>query len=374
MIWPNRGGGAPRVDAIAKALIRKGHQAMVHAPIGTKTEEAEKSLGYKIIPMKFIDRNDPKKIIKYGLYNPILTINLIRIINKHKIDVVFSHNLISGFPSLIASKFWKKKIVFDPTDFVVEFVGDSLEKKGIVFKIIEKIESYTIRNSTYLLTNTKTIAKIIENKYKRKPDVVYDCVDIEIFKLTKVEKPKEFIYISQGGMDPQDGLEILVEAVKRVSKQIDRFKVYMVGDGKVVPKLKKKIKEENIEKYFWFSGWVTQKEVNVLTAKSDVCLVILPNKISGRIRLTLRVLEYWACNRPIIGASLDAIKEVVKDGENGLLYEAENPKSLSEKMIMIYKDKEMYEKLKRNGYQTVQEFESKKQGDKLADIIIKTSK
>lgn len=372
MVWPNRGGGAPRVDAVAKAFKRAGHNIAMFAPIGTTRSEAEQALGYEVMPMKYVDRNDPKKIMKYAISNPSLILKTMGIMKRKNVDVVFAHNSICGFPALIAAKFLNRKMVFDPTDFQAEFIADSVGRKGLkkhFFKAVGKAEAWVIKNADKVITNTKTIAGMLENKYGRKVEVVYDCVNFEIFHPIKTKKGNDFTYIIQGGMDPQDGLEILVPAAKQV-KEKTRFKIMLVGDGKVVPSLKQKINQEQLNDHFKFTGWVTQKEVNELTAKSDVGLAILPNKLSGRTRLTLRALEYWACGKPIIAANLDAIREVVKHGENGLLYEPENPNSLAQQMIKISKDKKLYSKLAKNGYKSVQEFDSKKLGDKIVNIIL----
>ncbi len=373
MMWPNRGGGAPRVDSVAKAFKRAGHKVVMFAPIGTDKKEAEEALGYEVIPMKYINRNDPKKIIKYGINNPFLTIKAIGIMRDKNIDLVFAHNAICGFPALVAAKLLKKKMVFDPTDFVAEFVSDSMGNKGFkkgLLNIVGQLEAWTIKNADRVITNTKTIAEILEKKYGRKVDVVYDCVNFDVFHPIKTKKEKEFTYILQGGMDPQDGLEILIPVAKELKKEKIKFKILLVGDGKVVPILKQKIEQEKMDEHFKFTGWVTQKEVNELTAKSDVGLVILPNKLSGRVRLTLRALEYWACGKPIIAADLDAVREVVKHEENGLLYKAENTYSLTQQMIKINKDKKLYNKIARNGKEKVKEFESKRLGDQIANIIL----
>lgn len=370
IVLPNKGGGAPRSIAVAKAFS-KSNSTFLLAPTSVSEKEASNLLKLNVIKMHYVDRNDKKKIIKYGLYNPFLFIKIFSLVKRHKIDLIFSHNSICGFPALIAAKLVGKKTVFDITDFVSEFIDNTLKKSFHPLKIIKWIEGYTIKNSTITMTNTETIKKHLESKYKRSIEMVYDGFDSNIFYPKKVKKDKSFIIINQGGMDPQDGLEILIPAVKLLVKRIPELKVYLIGHGKVVPGLKQEIRLNNLEKYFFFSGWVSQNEVNDYMNKSDVGIVILPNLFSGKTRVTLRTFEYFACKKPVVAASLSAIKEIIKDNENGILYEPDNPESLAAAVLKVYNDRKFYNKLSGNGYKTSKNFEWSLLADKIVKISLR---
>lgn len=370
MIMPNKGGGAPRVDSIAKALVKEGHKVYVFAPFGCDLKEAEKALGYKAINMKFIARRDPKKIIKTAMYTPSLVLKMIKYVRKYKIKLIFAHNIMSGFPAMIAARLNRIPIVFDPTDFIAEYIP----RKNMMWRAVHKTANYfeglTTKKADILITNTKTIKNELERKHKRKVYVVYDSVDFKTFHPMKIKKNKRFTYVMQGGMDMQDGLGILVPVVKELKEKMDNFQISIVGDGNAIPTLKDQINKEGLQDYFWFSGWVSQDEVREQTCKSDVGLVILPKEISGKIRLTLRMLEYWACGKAVIAPRLEAVTEVVNEN-NGLLYEAGSINSLNKNMLKIYKDKDLREKLSRNGFETVKDFDGELQGQRLVSIIKK---
>lgn len=370
IVVPNKGGGAPRCIAVAKAFS-KNHNVILLAPTILNEKKSSDALKLKVIKMHHIDRNDPKKIIKYGLYNPFLFFKILRIIKKYRINLVFSHNSICGFPALIAARFSKVRTIFDITDFVSEFIDNTLKKGFNPLKIVKAIEHYTIKHSDKVITNTITIKDYLEKKYKKRIEMVYDGFDPDVFNPKKTKKEKSFILINQGGMDPQDGLDILMPTVRILSKSIPNLKVYLIGDGKVVPKLKKSIKLNKLEKYFFFSGWVSQKEVNDYMNKSDIGLVILPNLFSGKTRVTLRTFEYFACKKPVVAADLIAIKEIIKNNKNGLLYAADNPQSLALSILRLYNDRKLYNKISTNGYKTSKSFEWQKLAKKIVDISLR---
>jgi len=177
--------------------------------------------------------------------------------------------------------------------------------------------------------------------------------------------------VLQGGMDPQDGLEILVPCMKILVNKIKNLEVWVVGDGKVIPDLKKEVKRNKLEKNFKFTGWVSQDEVRQYMSDADVGLVILPNRLSGRTRITLRTFEYWACNIPIIAPDLESMKEVAEDGVNCLFYKVEDPEDLAKQVIMLYKDKKLKEKIRKNGFKDSKKFDDNLLADKIVRICEK---
>lgn len=370
MVFPNKGGGAPRCIAVAKSFA-KYHNVFLLAPINSSVKEASNALGVNVIPMHYVDRNDSRKIIKYGIYNPLLFLKILSICWKHRIELIFSHNAICGFPSVIASKVASIKAILDITDFVSEFIDNTLKSSIHPLSIVKGIESYTIRNSHKVITNTKTIADHLERKYNKKIEMIYDGFDLSIFYPKKLKKEPSCILISQGGMDPQDGLGILIPTVKLLLNKIPNLKVYLIGDGKVVPKLKQDIHASGMEKYFFFSGWVSQSDVNDYMNKSDIGLVILPDLFSGKTRVTLRTFEYFACKKPVVAASLSAVKEIIIDGKNGMLYIPDNPESLSSAILKLYGSKRLYKKIADNGYKTSKDFEWSLLADKIVEVSLK---
>lgn len=370
MIVPNKGGGAPRTDAVAKAFKRNGHNVYVFAPVGVPLKKAEEELGCNVIRMRNIDRHDRRKTLKHGLYNPLLTLETLWIVRNKSIDMIFVHDSICGFPAVIASKIFKIPVVLDITDFIAEYVGKAGLKR-FLRRIAKHLEDIVIRNSTKIITVSNAMKKILEEKGAGNISVVYDGVDFDVFHKygNKYRKEQRFAFIYQGGMDPQDGLDILIPAAQKVADKIPNVEFWLVGGGAAVPSLKAAVKRYNVDKCFWFTGWVPYKEVAQYISDADVGLVILPNTPSAQVRVTLKTFEYWACGKPIIAAELDALKEIIND-DAGLFYKPGNPEDLAEKMIKLCSDRELYVRLSENGLKKVKDFEWKKLGEKIVDIAL----
>jgi glycosyltransferase involved in cell wall biosynthesis len=374
MVVPNKGGGAPRTEAAAKAFSRMGHDVFVMAPFGASKSDAERVLGCRVIPTRNVDRNDPRKPLRHALYSPILALRTLVAAKKNGIDVIFAHDSIYGTAALIAAKILRIRFVFDATDLVSEYVKERNEGKTF-HRILSFGEGVVVRGADRIITVSNVMKSILVGMGARDVKVVYDGVDSAAFHCMPPRHRKEgkFVYVYQGGMDPQDGLEILVPAAKEVVKRVPHAEFWLVGAGKALSPMKEAAEAAGLSKHFMFTGWVPFRDVSQYISDADAGLVILPDVLSARIRVTLKTFEYWACGKPVIVADLDALREVVSE-KTGLFYTAGDARSLAEKMVRMHDDKKLYARLASAGHAEAANYEWSRLGDEIARLSLSAKK
>lgn len=361
---PLSGGGTPRISNIVKAFVRGGHDVYVAASLGIKKADAIEALGcVDIKPLFKVNRRSEKKMIKYLYAHPLNILRLIRYANRVKPDMIVSHNAIAGFGALLA----KKSItILDLTDLLFEYLDEYGNWIRYIQNVGRKIELKTILESDKIITMSnamKTILLDLDPGVKADDiDIVYDGVDTNLFKPVdstsmrqKFGNNAENIVIFQGVIDPQDHPELLVDAAQRVLNVHPDTMFWIVGDGTAIPGLKKKVSEYELDDKFHFFGWVRLEEVHNYISASDIGLVILPDIVSARGRVTLKEFEYWACGVPAIVPRLPALEEVVEEGKTGLFYEPGNFRSLANTINSLIEDKEMRQGMGDNGIKMVKE-------------------
>ena len=62
-----------------------------------------------------------------------------------------------------------------------------------------------------------------------------------------------------------------------------------------------------------------------------------------------------ACGTPVIGSNISRIPYVIKDSETGLLVEPKDSKGISSAVEKLLKDKELWDKLRKNRIKEVKE-------------------
>ncbi len=375
------GGGTPRISNIVKALTKKGHQVYVASSIGVRKEEAIDQLGcVGIVPLLKVSRLSQNKMIKYLYAHPLNVWRVARYAKKIKPDMIISHNSIAGLAALWARQSHKKcLVVLDLTDLLFEYLQDY--RSGRWMRLVQFIgkglERKAIRKSSKIVTISNCMKRILLT-YGAKSDnieVVCDGVDTKIFKRTDAkELRREFagnfenIAIFQGVIDPQDDPQIILDAAREVVKKHSRTMFWIIGDGTALPGLRQGVTEEKLTKYFYFSGWVRQEELACYISASDIGLVILPDILSARGRVTLKEFEYWACGIPVIAPRLPALEEVIEEGETGFFYQPGNFKSLAEKIKLLIENKDIRKKMGQRGMELAKE---KFEWQKLAEYYVK---
>jgi glycosyltransferase involved in cell wall biosynthesis len=156
-------------------------------------------------------------------------------------------------------------------------------------------------------------------------------------------------------IDPQDGPELLIEAAPAILEQHPRTRFWMVGDGTAVPDLKARAEAAGLADRFYFSGWVQQADVARYISASDLGLVILPDVLSARGRVTLKEFEYWACGIPAVLPRLPALQEVVGDEVASLFYIPGDAADFATKVSQLLADDDRRREMGRLGQQRVTE-------------------
>jgi len=365
---PLSGGGTPRISNIIKALTRREHEVYVASSLGVRKEDAIDEMGcVDLVPLLKVSRLSSNKMIKYLYAHPLNIWRVVKYARKIKPDLIISHNTIGGFAALLAKRSQKDcLVVLDLTDLLFEYLEDY--HPGGWMRLIQlqgkRLERKSIRESDKIVTVSNSMRNILLT-YGAQPEnveVVCDGVDTKIFKRTDEGKLRsEFgknardIVIFQGVVDPQDNPQIILDAAKEVVKKHRQTMFCIIGGGTALPPLKQKIARDNLAGYFYFSGWVKQEEVARYISASDIGLVILPDSLSARGRVTLKEFEYWACGVPVIVPRLPALEEVVEEGKTGLFYQPGDFESLAEKITLLIENKDLRKKMGEKGMEVVKE-------------------
>ncbi len=344
---PISGGGTPRISNVIKAFVARGHEVYVASSIAVSREEAiDRYRCAHWLPIQGVSRLGRWKMPKYMVAFPL---NILRVTNyarRLKPDLIVSHNSIAGYSALLAKGFHPQTLaLLDLTDLLFEYLEDYRSRwLRAILGLGRKMERRSIRDSDKIITISQAM-KGIACRFGARPqdiDVVPDGVDTDIFRRVngddlrqKYAPGADHVLIFHGVIDPQDHPELLVEAARLVVERWPKTGFWMVGDGAAVPHLKERVARYGLNDHFHFSGWVPQEEVARYISACDLGLVILPDVLSARGRVTLKEFEYWACGVPSILPRLPALEEVMEEGEGGLFYTPGDHRDLADKVCSL---------------------------------------
>jgi glycosyltransferase involved in cell wall biosynthesis len=365
---PISGGGTPRTWHIVRALSGRGHQVYVAAAFGVEAATARRELGCTdVLKLPHVSRLDSRKMLKYLFVYPWNILRLALYVWRVKPDIIVSHNTVAGFGALLGRAVSPDTLtVLDLTDLLFEY----LESYGkawmrLVLRLGRTVERYALRSSQHIITISKAMRNILVEKHgveTEKVDIIHDGVDCGLFEprgaealRSRVSPQAEHVCILHGVIDPQDDPVILVEAAPQVLDRFPSTAFWWVGDGAAVPQLKQRAAQLGLSEHVFFSGWVRQDQVTDYINASDLGIVVLPDVLSARGRVTLKEFEYWACGKPAVLPRLPALQEIVPDGVASLFFTPGDPHDLAQTIGALLADDAQRQQMGRNGRQMVVE-------------------
>ena len=141
------------------------------------------------------------------------------------------------------------------------------------------------------------------------------------------------------------GFEILLSALSRL--RIDCH-LSVIGDGPALPALKARSQQYVITDKVAFMGAMPHPKMMEFFRASKA--YIDPCGLEGFPTLSLHALSEGC---PVIGARAGAVGELIRDGENGLLFNPSDPLALSEAIVTLWSVRGLSLRLIAEGIKTV---------------------
>ncbi len=143
-----------------------------------------------------------------------------------------------------------------------------------------------------------------------------------------------FITELKGCFDMPDIAEKILKKYKNVE--------FILGGSGEIEKLKDKLKEKNLEKYFYFAGWVKNKEKQKFLETADI--FFLPSYTEA---MPMSILEAMGYGLPIIASNVGGIPQLVKNGINGFLSNPKDVEMFSKNILFLLENDELCYKMSK---------------------------
>ncbi len=245
---------------------------------------------------------------------------------------------------------------FFPNEMFIAYFLKLLNPK---LKIIRSFEgnvkrSYFIRLlSKMMLSNFDKvifISKFVENFYtditKRcKSKIVVDNSGYHICEYKERCFKDTCNIVSVAGLNIMKNVFMYAEIGRVLKHKGFSYKMEIIGDGPLYTELKEKIKNYNIEDSVILLG----RQCNPKPYYEKAHIYIHPADKEG---FGITVAEAMSAGIPVIVSNKGGVPELVENMTDGIIVDAYNPKEWADAIIKLYQDRELYNKLSKNGFAT----------------------
>lgn len=172
-----------------------------------------------------------------------------------------------------------------------------------------------------------------------------------------------------GMLNKRKGVDDLIQAMPSVKNEIKDVRVYIAGTGPEENKLKMLVKRLGLEENVRFLGYITDEKKISYMKSTDV--FVLPTYWES---FPLVLLEAMASGRPIITTDICGNPSAVVDGVNGFLVKPGDWRHLSEKLMCLFKNKELFVKMSEESKKRALQFDWNPIARQTRDVYLKIEK
>jgi len=210
-----------------------------------------------------------------------------------------------------------------------------------------RLEAKHARRAALVVTVSRYCAERLEELYGvRHAVVVPELIDLDawlrLFRAIPVAEPSgKFTVLSVCRFYPRKRLEILLRAVTLVRRTIPELEIRIVGSGPEFRRLRRIYSDLRLEPVVCWLGNLSLAALAAEYKRAHVFCLPSLQEVFGIV-----FLEAMAGGKPIVAALAAAIPEVVREG---ILVEPDNPETLAEALIRLYRDPDLCRRLSSSG-------------------------
>lgn len=177
--------------------------------------------------------------------------------------------------------------------------------------------------------------------------LIQNAVDTEFFKPGEDRCDNLVVWV--GRFVKEKGVEYIIEAARKISRDSSNVKVLLIGYGPLKAKIVEMAHNYGLlGKSVFIEGPFSREEIAQVLKKAAI--FVFPSLKEG---MPIALLEAMACELPVVVFDVPGIRELVEHEKNGLVVEPENPEQLAKSILCLLNDKNQREALGKNSRRSV---------------------
>jgi glycosyltransferase involved in cell wall biosynthesis len=311
-------------------MKKRGWQVIAVSPYDKHAEKIKhKGLRFWALPFKRQGQNPFE-----GLW---LIFRLAKFYAREKPIIVHHFTIKPVIYGTLAARFSKVPGIVN----LVPGLGYVFLKEGLLQYIVEKMYSFALSNRTHVIfQNPDDRNHFIQRKLVHPQQTHLICgsgINTEIFSPERFYQKKDssqIIFTLAARMLWDKGVAEFVEAAKIVHTKNKQTQFFLIGDPDYGnPASVSPAWLENLQ-HMEFIKWIEHKDdIRPFLAKSSV--VVLPSYREGAPR---SLIEAASMAKPIITTDVPGCRDIVTNGQNGLLVPKKNVTLLAQAMLTLADD------------------------------------
>ena len=280
-----------------------------------------------------------------------------------KPDVLHAHSpVLNALPALRVGHALGLPVVYEVRAFWEDAAADhgTTTEGSVRYRLTRAMETFAFKHVDAVTTICEGLRRDIVARGipAEKVTVIPNAVDIDKFSVGGL--PDEALKAQLGltgarvlgfigSFYAYEGLDLLLAALPRILAQMPDVRVLLVGGGPQEEALKQQAQLLGITDKIIFAGRVPHEQVTSYYALVDVLVYPRHSMRLTELVTPLKPLEAMAQGRLFVASDVGGHKELIRDGETGILFKAGDPQSLADKVLDLLQSPAQWQTFKRAG-------------------------
>ena len=299
----------------------------------------------KTLLMKIVSRlPEPLFELAECGYNLIILLRVGKyLLTRRDVSLVYERYSLFTFMTTLLAKLFRKPIILEINDSAtVERV------RPLFFRWLAiLLERWTLRRADGLVFVSTVFRDRVAAAHGNKiaPTIISpNAANIDKFTFTTQDRVStrdkhgfregDVVCGYLGAFVPWHAIDQFVYKIARRLEEAPQLKLMLVGDGATFADVQKFVEENALQDRVILTGRVGHDEVPGLLAAMDIA--ILPS--AGDYTSPVKLFEFMACAIPPLAPDLEPIREIVRPGETGWMFESGNLDMAVDQLFRLLQD------------------------------------
>lgn len=310
----------------------------------------------------------PEKIFSFefsSFYDWRHWLHLLRFLRRQRFDIVYSHLFFANLAARIAA-------ILSRTPVIVSVEHNIYQDKKRLYIWADRMLAKFTDKIIAVSEGVKIFTAKQEHIRPEKFMVVYNGIETPAINVSRSSKRRELglkdnevAIVSIGRIVRQKGFVYLIRSAKKVLSTFPAAKFLIVGpsqEADTLDEIKHEIGDEYKDRIILLGP---RRDVFEILLACDI--FVLPSLWEG---FSVTALEAMAVGLPAVASDIDVIRELIKDGQNGILVPPKDDAALSDAILKLIRNADLREKLKSESLKTAEKFTAVNNAGQLENIFI----
>lgn len=284
-------------------------------------------------------------------------------------DIIHAHSpVLNALPAIRVGRRLGIPVAYEIRAFWEDAAVDhgTTREGSLRYRVTRQLETRAIRQADHVFTICEGLRSDIAARgiAPEKITVIPNAVDVESFAPDGVadETLKAQLGLAGctvvgfiGSFYAYEGLDLLLDAFPLVLFQLPDVRILLVGGGPQEEALKEQAKRLGIADKVVFAGRVPHADVQRYYDLVDVLAYPRHSMRLTELVTPLKPLEAMAQGRLLVASDVGGHRELIRDGETGMLFHAGSATSLAAAIMKLMAKSEYWPEIRAAGRQFVEQ-------------------